>query len=76
MERLTRYDYGRDIYIIPPNAPEGISHIQRLGYYEDRDTPKRYKQPFTDDYICDCCRREVSEDYVFCPECGQRLMEG
>ena len=37
--RLTRYDYGRDIYVIPPEAPEGVSAIQALGRLEDRDEP-------------------------------------
>lgn len=75
MERLTRYDYGRGIYIIPPNAPEGVSHIQRLGMYEDRDTVKVSILPFADEIVCGVCDRVVAEDYNFCPDCGQRLKE-
>lgn len=73
--RLTRYDYGRDIYVIPPEAPEGVSAIQALGRLEDRDEPRRSKLPFSDDLVCDKCGRKVAEDYVFCPDCGQRLIK-
>ena len=73
--RLTRYDIGRDIYVLPPDAPEGVSAIQTLGRFEDRDQPKRSKVPFKDLLICGACEREVAEDYTFCPDCGQRLKE-
>ena len=75
MARLTRYDIGRDIYVIKPDAPEGVSAIQKLGRFEDRDEPRRSKLPFSDDLVCDKCGRKVAEDYVFCPDCGQRLIK-
>ena len=75
MARLTKYDIGRDIYVIKPDAPEGVSAIQKLGVYEDRDEARRSKLPFSDMLVCDKCGRAVDIDFCFCPDCGQRLIE-
>ena len=78
MKRLTTFDKIRGVYIIEPDTTG--NHIQRLGMYEDRDTPNmdtftEVDDDGTEEYVFECgkCHYPVGSSYNFCPECGQRV---
>ena len=72
-ERLTEYDPMRKIYLMKPDVAQG-QHIQRLGYYEDRDDATISRTHYTEGTLrCIKCHSEVNDSYTFCPGCGQRL---
>lgn len=76
MDRLTEFDKTRGVYVIKPDATG--NHIQRLGMYEDRDTPKveiRRDHYSEGDAELECgnCEAPVGASYIFCPWCGQRV---
>ena len=70
MERLTKYDKVRRVYVIRPDAKQG-EHIQRLGFFEDK-----WEEKPADDYECPECESYVSEGDNFCRNCGQRITWG
>lgn len=81
--RITEYDYIRKIYVIKPDAPQGI-HIQKLGELEDRDEKKDVVFKRTDGggghvLACPKCENVLPSEIIesnFCPFCGQKLSWG
>lgn len=79
VERLTEFDEVRQCYVIRPDAEQG-EHIQRLGFYEDKDTVnvRNYGAGWDGEGLqpeCGCCGRPVGFSYRFCPHCGQRVSD-